>query len=371
MRTHGQETRRSNESSQRKSTRPAAGRRFSRVNVMLLLVAGVLLSTATAWGDTQVIPVLIRDLSDTHVDFEAGNFGSDLGFVSSTIGGDGTPVYIGGAGTPTTHGGTAFYDWYHDTAATAGTQVVNLTLNNNVDPAVYVFDSTAFFPIDGALGGNQGRSHNYHFTMAMNTSFSYELGQSFSFTGDDDLFVFIDGELVIDLGGVWTARTASVDLDTLGLTEGNSYSFDLFFAERHTAFSVMHMETGIEFVEETGDLTIVKFRDDNENQDFEDPAEPTLSGWDFRIEGSGVNQVVTTGPDGSVTIALDPGTYSVTEINIPTGWFPTGTNPLTGVVVTSGQETQVFVGNIPEPTTMAVLVLGGIGALVRRRRRKA
>lgn len=67
----------------------------------------------------------------------------------------------------------------------------------------------------------------------------------FTFTGDDDLWVFIDDTLAIDLGGVHGAMTQSVGLDTLGLTVGNTYDFDLFFAERHTVASNFRIDTSI------------------------------------------------------------------------------------------------------------------------------
>ena len=61
------------------------------------------------------------------------------------------------------------------------------------------------------------------------------------------MWVFINGWLAIDLGGVHTAETASVNLDTqaatLGITPGNSYALDLFFAERHTSASSFRIET--------------------------------------------------------------------------------------------------------------------------------
>jgi len=224
-----------------------------------LVVAGVLLSAVPARADLLLLPVTLRDFSSAHPDFEAGIFLDDLDIVGplgSAIGGDGTPVYAGGGGgTPTTTGPAPFADWYHDTAANSTLPAVHpasfLTLDNGmVGPGgVYTFTDLEYFPLDGLLGGNEGRAHNYHFTMELHSTFTYEVGQSFTFTGDDDVFLYIDGELVMNLGGVHTARTGTVDLDTLGLTPGEDYAFDFFFAERHTFFSEMQIETGIQFVE--------------------------------------------------------------------------------------------------------------------------
>lgn len=65
--------------------------------------------------------------------------------------------------------------------------------------------------------------------------------------------------LVIDLGGLHSAITGSVDLDTLGLTIGQDYDFDLFFAERHTTASTFLMSTSIQFGEipEPGTLLLL------------------------------------------------------------------------------------------------------------------
>lgn len=211
-----------------------------------LVVALSLAAGMPASADTIMLTGTIRDFSDSHPDFEDG-LGVDPGIVETTLGADGKPVYAGLAGNPTTHGETAFDQWYRDTAGVNLAAPLTITLDNTItaDPDVFTFSDGSFFPIDGDLLGNEGRSHNFHFTYELHTEFTYTGGESFTFTGDDDLWVFIDGELVIDLGGVHSAITGSVDLDDLGLTLDETYDFDLFFAERHTSASTFRIDTSI------------------------------------------------------------------------------------------------------------------------------
>jgi fibro-slime domain-containing protein len=188
----------------------------------------------------------VRDFLDTHPDFEDG-LGTDTGIVQTTLGADGKPVYAGQAGNSTTHGQAFFDQWYRDVAGVNLSGSHTITLDNMItpDPNVFTFTDGAFFPIDGQLFGNQGRPHNYHFTYELHSDFTYQGDETFTFTGDDDLWVFINDQLVIDLGGVHGAQTDSVSLSSLGLTVGNDYDFDLFFAERHTTQSTFRIDTSI------------------------------------------------------------------------------------------------------------------------------
>ena len=91
-----------------------------------------------------------------------------------------------------------------------------------------------------------GKRHNYGFTMKIQATFEYVPGQYFEFFGDDDVWVFINNRLVVDIGGQHTQVLGSVDLDTLGLTEGKNYPFHIFYAERHTSQSNFMMRTSID-----------------------------------------------------------------------------------------------------------------------------
>ncbi len=95
------------------------------------------------------------------------------------------------------------------------------------------------------LNGSGG-NHNFGFTMKIQAKFEYVPGQYFEFYGDDDVWVFINNQLVVDIGGQHEQVRGSVDLDTLGLTAGKIYPFHIFYAERHTVESNFMMRTSID-----------------------------------------------------------------------------------------------------------------------------
>lgn len=87
--------------------------------------------------------------------------------------------------------------------------------------------------------------NNFAFTMEIHRTFVYKSGMVFTFTGDDDVWVYINNHLRIDLGGAHTPQSNTLDLSTCGLDEGKTYPFDFFYCERCVPCSNIFITTNM------------------------------------------------------------------------------------------------------------------------------
>jgi len=181
------------------------------------------------------------------------NVNSEKSVVAVALGEDGKPVYKAPTNTLPTFGKVLFDQWYNDTPGTNYSVIYPLPISLTTD-ALYEFDSEksgtlelhngaerrVFTPIDDGTPyatpfGNQGAPHNLAFTGELHATFTLTAGGTLQVRSDDDLYVFINGKLVIDLGGTHAAEPAAIKLDDLDLMVGHDYPLDLFYAERFGA----------------------------------------------------------------------------------------------------------------------------------------
>jgi fibro-slime domain-containing protein len=225
----------------------------------------------TGGGDCDKLRARVRDFRKTHPDFE--KFSGDQatkGLVGPMLANQ-LPVYTGicddsESYSPTRpascqHGKQTsteanFAQWYAENDVPNVSKSVMIDLD--LKPAgtdSYEFKSSAFFPLDDKGGqpvgfGQEGNPHNFHFTTEVRTSFTYKGGEEFTFSGDDDLWIFVDEKLALDLGGLHPSREGTIRFDTLGLTVGQTYRMDIFHAERHTNESNFWIRTNIQCFKE-------------------------------------------------------------------------------------------------------------------------
>ncbi|MBR7010331.1 MAG: S-layer homology domain-containing protein [Oscillospiraceae bacterium] len=103
-------------------------------------------------------------------------------------------------------------------------------------------------------GADSYYNRDYNFTLECHGTFTYYADKDlfFEFDGDDDVYLYVNGTCVLDLGGAHRATNQLVRINDyvskgiLNLEENTEYPFDFYFMERHGTGSNLRIQTNME-----------------------------------------------------------------------------------------------------------------------------
>jgi fibro-slime domain-containing protein len=190
-----------------------------------------------------------------------------LGMVKESLGSDGLPVPNGKGKCKN----AKVKEWFKKDPIVNNMKCIDLPMELT-DAGLWQYDSytydnsRVFFPINdfnpwgdqkltarvvlknGTVPTIPGKQ-NFHFCSQTKGEFIYNAGQKFTFSGDDDFWLFVDGKLALDLGGVHPLVAGNLILDDLATKwkweEGSSHELAIFHCERNTDGSNFKIQSNI------------------------------------------------------------------------------------------------------------------------------
>jgi fibro-slime domain-containing protein len=215
---------------------------------------------------------ILRDFSESHPDFgdmPEGGLGLYVDMVESSLDADGKPTYTGSGDlvdpasisgslfgfddslkllteelNPAVQSDASFRQWFREIPTMNTSAVFPITLKRNDAIGRWVFNDR----FDTHFTHLAAMNKNRHFTWEAVMKFTYvekAVDQTFVFGGNDDMWVYLNGELIADIGGMHGLTSVEVDMKDLGLNDGELYELKVFYAERDGGESRVRIESPV------------------------------------------------------------------------------------------------------------------------------
>lgn len=224
-----------------------------------------------------------------------------------------------------------------------------------------------FDPISGKYFGNNGNKYlevvdpnqtdithyykntNYNLTLEGHAQFIFYEDDNlfFNFTGDDDVYLYINGIRVLDMGGGHAISKCGIKLNDVkelcGLKDGQVYDFDFYYMERHGTAANFGIDTNIKIVDPSMLTEKIAYQNGVNvgNYGFVDANNPVR--YQFKLTNNGDAKVEElTFKDNDIGVSLSKDTISLNTATAITDLYASvvGKDGITKASYSAGELTE-------------------------------